>query len=102
MPPKVKPHDFIEALLDAKVVDALAKALDPLISLSIEESVKTWLKVFETAIQDLKTENTGLNKKCDSIEVENTNILKFIDAQTRRLDDLESIHAVTISSSGDF
>ena len=46
--------------------------------------------MFETAIQDLKKENTRLIKKCDSIEVENTKILKLVDARTRRLDDLES------------
>jgi len=29
MPPKVKPDDFVDALLDSRVVDALAKALSP-------------------------------------------------------------------------
>jgi hypothetical protein len=29
MPPKVKPDDLVEALLDGRVVDALAKALEP-------------------------------------------------------------------------
>jgi len=58
---KVKPDDFIEALLDAREVDALARALAPLISLSIEdyeESLKSKLKAFESSIRDLKVENT--------------------------------------------
>lgn len=89
MPPKVKPDDFIEALLDSKVVDAFAKALAPFISLSIEESLKTKLTVFETSIRDLKTENARLNDKCVTVEKEYSNIKKLVDSQARRIDDLE-------------
>jgi len=39
MPPKVKPDDFVDALLDSCVVDALAKALSPLINKTIQDAI---------------------------------------------------------------
>ena len=90
MPPKLKPDDFVEALLDSKVIDALAKALAPLISVTIEESLKTKLKVFETSLRDLKSDNTRLINRCDTVEKENVNIKKLVEAQARRIDDLET------------
>jgi len=87
---KVKPDDFIEALLDARVVDALARALAPQISLSIEESLRSKLKAFESSIRDLKVENTRFGNKCDSIVKENDVLTKIVNAQSRRIDDLET------------
>jgi len=63
MPPKLKPDDLIDALLDARVAETMAKARGPYIALPIEESLKMKLKEFESAIKDLKTDNTRLNAK---------------------------------------
>jgi len=67
------------------VVDALAKVLAPLIALSIDESIKTKLKVFESAMRDMKLDNTRLNNKCDSIAKENDILISLVNAQTAEL-----------------
>jgi len=38
-PPKVKPTDFIDSLLDQQVIDAISKALMPMITLSVQETI---------------------------------------------------------------
>jgi len=90
MPPKLKPTDFIDALSESGVVDALAKALTPFITLSIEESLKTKLNEFELLLRDLKLDNVRLNNKCESLNKESEALKKIVSDQNRRIDDLEA------------
>jgi regulator of replication initiation timing len=71
MPPKLKPDDFVEALLDSRVVDALAKALSPLISLTIEESLNKKLAGLLTSVSDIKKEASILAEKTTTLAKEN-------------------------------
>jgi hypothetical protein len=66
MPPKPKPttDELVEALLDTKVVEALAKALSPFITLSIDEVLGKRLEGMATTIRDMKGEISCLSKQC--------------------------------------
>ena len=91
MPPKplLKPDDIIEALLDSRVVEALAKALSPFIALSIDEALGKKLDGLSAAVRNLTNENTRLSKHCESISAENLALKKEISDLGRRTDDLE-------------
>ena len=39
MPPKVKPDDVIEAMLHPQAIDAICKAIMPMITLAVEEAI---------------------------------------------------------------
>jgi len=58
MPPKahktVNPDDLVEALLDSRVIEALAKALSPFIALSIDEALNKKIAGLVTFIGELK------------------------------------------------
>src|SRR5688572_23026562 len=96
MPPKSKQgsssidDDLIEALLDTRVVEALAKALAPFIALSIDESLNKRLEGLTTSIRDLKGENTRLTKRCEGVELEKTQLKKQYADLHRHFDDLEA------------
>ena len=91
MPPKSKTaDDVIEAVLDSRVVDALAKALAPVLSLSIAEILDKKLEGLTAAVKDLKTANARLVGQCDNIAQENASLKKLVTDQSRRIDDLES------------
>jgi hypothetical protein len=90
MAKKIKPDDIVEALLDSRVVHALAKALAPFIALTIEESLTKKMESLTTAMRELKSDNTRLTKQCDNITAENISLKKTIDEQGRRIDDLDS------------
>lgn len=92
MPPKSRPiaDDLIEALQDKKVAEALAKALSPLIDLSIEEAIGKRLEGLVTSVRELKGEIGRLHKRCEDAEKENAELKKTMSSQDRRLDDMES------------
>jgi len=90
MPPKVKPDDLIDALVDPRVIEALAKALAPHITLSIEEFLKTKLKEFESVIKNIKNDVTRLNNKCDIIAKRNDSLKGLVNCQNSPIDDLEA------------
>ena len=91
MPPKTtKSEDIIEALLDSRVVEALAKALSPFISLSIDESLGKKLEGLSASIRDLKGENTRLTKRCDESDLVNAQLRNQLAEQRQRLDDLDA------------
>jgi len=63
MPPKVKPDDFVDALLDSRVVDALAKALSPLINKTIQDAIATHIGPVNIKISEMQAEYTTLKKQ---------------------------------------
>ena len=75
---KPKPDDFIEALLDSRVVDALAKALSPFLNLSIDEALGKKLDGLTSAVRELKNENVRLSKMCDSLTSDNAKMNDII------------------------
>lgn len=92
MPPKPKStisDDLVEALLDTKVVEALAKALSPFIALSVDEAIGKRLEGLVTSVRELKGEVTRLHKQCDETAKVNEGLQKKLLEQERRIDDLE-------------
>ena len=77
MGPKAKSIDeFVEALSDPRVLEALARALAPMINKTLDEHLATRLN--------------GLNKKVDSLEAVNNDLKKELNKQQERLDELEA------------
>ena len=69
MPPaKVKPTDFIDALLDQQVIDAISKALMPMITLSIQEAIDSKLRSILSDITTLKRDNISLHAEVDKLQ----------------------------------
>jgi len=60
MPPKFKPEEFAELLLDSLVMAAVIQTLSPLLSASIEESITKHFESMVKKLNDLQTENTRL------------------------------------------
>lgn len=93
MPPKSSSktvEDILEALLDTRVGDALAKALTPFLTLSINEILDKKLEGLTAAVRDLKGANTRLTQQCESVAKENASLKKLVSDQSYRIDDLES------------
>jgi hypothetical protein len=88
--PKIKSEDIAEALLDSRVVDALAKALAPFIALAIDESLNKKLDGLTATVRELKTENTRLAKQCEGVAKENEDLKKLVNDHGQRLDAVES------------
>ena len=86
---KPSPEDLIEALLDSRVVDALAKALFPFKALSIDEALGKKLDGLTLAVRELKQDNIRLSKQCETLASENVNLNKLVSVQSQRIDDLE-------------
>ena len=55
--PLSRTEDWFEASLDSRVIEALAKALSPLMSLTIDEALGKRMEVLSTTIKELKAEN---------------------------------------------
>lgn len=91
MPPKPKPADeFIEALLDSRVVEALAKALMPCLQLTIDEAIGKKLEGLTAAVRELKSDNARQAKQYDILALDNVNLQKLVSEQSRRLNELET------------
>ena len=80
MPPKVKPDDFIDSLLDSRVVEALAKALAPLIKLTIEETVNKRFADLSSTIGEIKKENGVLVERTTRLSAVNRDLNERLDA----------------------
>src|ERR1043165_7122346 len=91
MPPKPKPttDELVEALLDTKVVEALAKALSPVITLAIGEVLGKRLEGMATTIHDMKGEISCLTKQCEELTKDNVSLRKTVGEQNIRVDELE-------------
>ena len=90
MPPKAKHEDLIEAILDPRVVSALAAALSPLITTSIDAAIDKKIGELLTAVRDLKRENNDLRKKQVEDGQKINVLVKLVDEQAIRLDNLEN------------
>lgn len=88
MPPKLKPEDFVEALLDSRVVEALTKAFTPLTQ-SLEESLTKKLDSIAATLRSVKEENSRLSDKCKTLDAENKDLKKQVEITGRRIDELE-------------
>lgn len=88
--PKSLAEDLIEALHDERLIDALGKALSPLITLSVQEAVKKQLEGLTTTIRELKADNTRLAKQCELVAKDNARLQKTTEEYGRRLDDMEA------------
>ena len=87
--PRSMADELLEALLDTRVTEALAKALSPFITLSIEEAIGKKFEGLTEAVRDLRGEATRLKKRCDDLQDENARLATTCAAQGRQLDDLE-------------
>jgi hypothetical protein len=74
MPPKLKPDDFVDALLESRVVEALAKALAPFITLSIDEALNNKLAGLISTIGEVKKETASLVEKNRLLTLENKSL----------------------------
>ena len=78
-------EELIDALLDPRLVEALGKALAPVISKSVDDAVAPLVK----QIQELKAENARLAKRCEAAENANERFDKIAADHFRRLEDME-------------
>jgi len=86
MPPKLKPDDLIDVLLDSRVVEALAKALVPLIRLTIEETVNKRFSDLSSGMGAIKKENTLLverTKQLSALKLDLNDRLNSLEAYSR-------------------
>ena len=93
MPPKLSKiniEELSEAILDSKIIDSLAKALSPLIILSIDECLNKRLSALSGQLDDLKRNNATLNTRTEELKLENATLRKQLCEHTTRLDDLEA------------
>ena len=63
--------ELIEALQDDTLVEAIGKALSPLIMLSIQEAVKKKLTDLSTTVKMLQEENSRLSAHYQAVTQEN-------------------------------
>ena len=80
---KTKADDFIEALLDPRVTEALCKSLSAMITLTNEEVLtKKFGKLFDD-VKTMQRQTDNLNKTTADLKLENVKLQK-------RIDDLET------------
>jgi hypothetical protein len=86
--PKLKPEDFVEALLDPRVLEALTKALTPL-RVSIEAALSNKLESFGATLRALKADNGRLADQCKALAAENAAMKTQLTGCNQRVDELE-------------
>ena len=86
--PKLNPQDFVEALLDPRVIDALTKALTPLRS-SIEAALGKKIDSLGATLRALKDDNVRLSDQCKTLTAENGQLKQQLTVCNQRVDDLE-------------
>ena len=87
---KIKTDDIVEALLDARVVEALAKALSPFIKKSIDEGLESRLATLQNSVQDVKQANEKLQSLVNGLAKANTALQQQVAAQAARVNALET------------
>ena len=90
MPPKIKPDDLVEALLDGRVVEALAKALSPFINKTINECLAERLADITKSLVDVKQANDLLQNQVGLLKRENDGLRQQMTSQTSRIEALET------------
>jgi len=92
MPPKapVKPDDIIDALLDERVGEALARALGPFLKKSIDEALQEKFAEFNRTLHALKKDNVALHVQVDELRIENTDLRRQVVEQNVRVEAIET------------
>ena len=90
MPPKIKTDDIIDALLDSKVVDALANALSPLIKKIINESLDDKIAALAKAVTEAQQTSAKLSTRVAELMNENADMRLQLTSQEARLDAMET------------
>jgi len=95
--------ELIEALLDAKLVEALAAALSPYITKLIDSHVSARFDALDKSLNELKAlgeatkksndtlkqEAVRLRRSCEALKEENALLKKQLDEQAARVEDLD-------------
>ena len=90
MPPKLKTDDLIEAILDGKVVEALAKALSPFLKKIIDESLDDKLATLTKTVSDVQQSNAKLQAQMTMLKKENDDMRVQLTTQGGRLESIEA------------
>ena len=90
MPPKIKTDDIIDALLDSKVVDALANALSPLIKKIINESLDDRIAAISKSVTEAQETSAKLASRVTELTKENADMRLQLSSQGARLDSMET------------
>jgi hypothetical protein len=90
MPPKIKTDDIIDALLDSKVVDALANALSPLIKKIINESLDDKIAALAKAVTEAQQTSAKLSTRVAELTNENADMRLQLTSQGARLAAMET------------
>jgi len=67
-PLKVKPYDFIDALLDQHVIDAISKALMPMITLSVQKAFDFKLRYILSDFTTVRKDNISVHAEVGKME----------------------------------
>ncbi len=86
--PKINPEDFIEALLDQRVLDAITKVMTPLTK-ALEASLSKRLDAMAITLRSLREDNGRLSEQCKTLVTENADLKRLVADNERRIDDLE-------------
>jgi len=89
-PPKVKPTDFIDALLEQQVIDAISKALLTMITLSVQEAIDAKLRSIVGDIVTLKKDNILLQTEVGKLQSIVSTLLQSKREFAAKLDALEA------------
>jgi hypothetical protein len=81
--------DFQTLLLDSKVLEALGKALAPIIAQSIEENLTKRIEDLTATVKTLKDANATIVKKNDDLEQELNVLRKRVLVNEGRIEDTE-------------
>src|SRR5271155_4205104 len=76
-----KTDEFIAQLLDARVAEALAKAIAPIIARELNERLGKRLEELTKAINEVKKDNSRLHKQCSDLVTENVALRKEVSEQ---------------------
>lgn len=90
MPPKSKPDDIIEALLDKRVQDAITSNLSSSLNLMIEEILTKKLDVIMRSYNTLKQDNSTLKNTVVALEKANSELTAENKDFARRLSEQEN------------
>lgn len=106
MSTKINIDALVTALSSEKVAEQLAKLLQPLIQLSLDEILNKQLSVLNTNVESLRKELKDRNEQISVLAKENSDLKQVISHQSQQIEHLESynrqdnliIHGVPVSS----
>jgi hypothetical protein len=81
--------DLMAHLLEPKVLDALGKALGPIIAAALEDTLIKRLDGLSTAVKDLRASNEALVKRQDAMDKEMTALRERVNDNATRVEDTE-------------